>query len=283
MKLTRPAGGYPAGVVTTEVDVVRGGTSARERDAVAIEEPMQIRVVDGPAEARTEADLAVTMRTPGDDTALALGFLHGEGVVHSAEDVAAVREGENTVSVELAPSVAYDADRLRRNVYTSSSCGICGVASIEAVHRHIPDLAGQDSFSVEPAMLAGLPARLLDRQTAFERTGGLHASGAFDRAGRIVAVAEDVGRHNALDKLVGRLLLDGGLPLTDLGFIFSGRASFELVQKAAMAGCPFVAAIGPPSSLAVELAAEQRMTLVGFLREKRFNVYTLPYRVRLEQ
>ena len=282
MKLTRRAGGDPAGVVTTEVDIVRGGTSSRERDAVAAEEPLQIRVVHGPAGARAETDLAVTMRTPGDDTALALGFLHGEGVVHAADDVAAVREGENTVSVELAPSVAYDAERLRRNVYTSSSCGICGVASIEAVHAHIPDRAGQDTFSVAPSTLGALPARLRNRQAAFERTGGLHASGAFDREGRVVAVAEDVGRHNALDKLVGRLLQDGGLPLADLGLIFSGRASFELVQKAAMAGCPFVAAIGPPSSLAVELAAEQRMTLVGFLREERFNVYTLPHRVRLE-
>ena len=280
MKLTRRAGGDPAGVVTTEVDIVRGGTSSRERDAVAAEEPLQIRVVHGPAGARAETDLAVTMRTPGDDTALALGFLHGEGVVHAADDVAAVREGENTVSVELAPSVAYDAERLRRNVYTSSSCGICGVASIEAVQVHIPDIAGQDAFSLEPTVLGTLPARLRAEQAAFEETGGLHASGAFDAGGQVVVAAEDVGRHNALDKLVGHLMAEDRLPMTALGLIFSGRASFELVQKAAMAGCPFIAAIGPPSSLAVVLAAEQRMTLVGFLREDRFNVYTLPHRVR---
>jgi FdhD protein len=281
--LTRPLEGAPVGVAAVEVDVVTSGVAARRRDAVAMEEPLQISVVHGPAHDRAELDVAVTMRTPGDDVALALGFLHGEGVLRTGDDVAAVSEGENTVGIELAPTVAFDAVRLTRNVYTSSSCGICGLASIEAVRVRIPDRAGHDAFAIGPAVLGGLPAGLRAAQAAFERTGGLHASGAFDREGRIVAVAEDVGRHNALDKLIGRLLQDGALPLSDRGLVFSGRASFELVQKAAMAGCPFVAAIGPPSSLAVELAAEQRMTLVGFLREERFNVYTLPHRVRLER
>jgi FdhD protein len=168
---------------------------------------------------------------------------------------------------------------LTRNVYTTSSCGVCGKASLDAVRVQIPDFAGRDALAIDHRILGALPERLKHEQEAFARTGGLHASAAFDANGRIVAVAEDVGRHNALDKLVGRYLSDGKLPLMELGLIFSGRASFELVQKAPMAGCPFIAAIGPPSSLAVELAAEQRMTLVGFLREHRFNVYTLPHRV----
>jgi FdhD protein len=219
------------------------------------------------------------MRTPGDDAALALGFLYGEGVIRRAEQVTGVVVEENVATVELSPEAEFDARLLQRNTYTSSSCGVCGKASIEAVRLHIPDHAGRDTLAIGPAVLGTLPARLREQQAAFERTGGLHAAGAFDRDGTLLAAAEDVGRHNALDKLVGRFLQEGALPLTEHGLIFSGRASFELIQKAAMAGCPFVAAIGPPSSLAVELAAEQRMTLVGFLREARFNVYTLPHRV----
>ena len=149
----------------------------------------------------------------------------------------------------------------------------------EAVHVHVPDRAGRDSFAIDSRVLGAVPAALRRRQDAFDRTGGIHASATFDGQGRVERVAEDVGRHNALDKLIGGYFTDGRLPLTDRGLVFSGRASFELIQKAAMAGCPFVAAIGPPSSLAVELAAEQRMTLVGFLREDRCNVYTLPHRV----
>ena len=280
MSLVRPAEGAPAGVASVEVDVVSAGVSRRQRDAVVVEEPLQVRVMHGQERERRETDVAVTMRTPGDDTALALGFLHGEGLLRSVDEVAAVHEGENSVTVELLPSVTFDAGRLR-NVYTSSSCGICGLASIEAVHVHIPDRAGQDAFSVEAAVLASLPARLRAAQAAFEQTGGLHAAGAFDVEGHLVDVAEDVGRHNALDKLVGRFLQQDRLPLTELGLILSGRASFELIQKAALAGYPFVAAIGPPSSLAVELAAEQRMTLVGFLRADRCNVYTLPHRLHV--
>ena len=230
----------------------------------------------------------MTMRTPGDDLALAVGFLYGEGVVRAREDITAVEHVEpqtskedldNIVRVELAPSAVFDEDKLTRNVYTTSSCGVCGKASLDAVRVQIPDFAGRDSFAVDHATLGALPERLGREQEAFAHTGGLHASATFDTGGRIVSVAEDVGRHNALDKLIGSYLMDGKLPLSGLGLIFSGRASFELIQKAAMAGCPFVAAIGSPSSLAIELAAEQRLTLVGFLREHRFNMYTLPHRV----
>jgi FdhD protein len=256
-----------------------------------VEEPLEVRVVHGPAGQRSERSVAVTMRTPGDDLALALGFLHGEGVVRSMDDVVDLAHVEppgvgagasNVVRVELAPTATFDADGLTRNVYTTSSCGVCGKASIDAVRVHIPDYAGRDTFAIDDRVLGGLPARLRDQQQEFDRTGGLHACAAFDVNGRVTAVAEDVGRHNALDKLVGRFLSGGRLPLSGLGLLFSGRASFELVQKAAMAGCPFVAAIGPPSSLAVELAAEQRMTLVGFLRKDRFNIYTLPHRILIQ-
>jgi FdhD protein len=290
VRLVRPVADGPAGVAALEVDVVVDGTVTRERDVVTMEEPLEIRLVHGPADGRVERSVAVTMRTPGDDLALALGFLYGEGVVRTAEDVVAVDHvGEpssddgahNIVRVELAPTVVFDADALTRNVYTTSSCGVCGKASLEAVRVQIPDYAGRDAFSIDHRTLGALPQRLRHEQEAFARTGGLHASGAFDIGGQVVSIAEDVGRHNALDKLVGGYLSEGRLPMTGLGLIFSGRASFELVQKAAMAGCPFVAAIGPPSSLAVELAVEQRMTLIGFLREDRFNVYSLPHRVRV--
>lgn len=290
MNLVRPTADEPAGVAAVEVDVVAGGSVTRRRDLVTVEEPLEIRLLHGPRERRTELSVAVTMRTPGDDVALALGFLHGEGVIRTMDDVTGADLAgpadphtglRNVVQVELSASVDVDAEMLTRNVYTTSSCGICGKASLDAVRVRVPDRGGRDAFAIDHTTLGSLPARLRRQQAAFARTGGLHASGTFGPDGRIAMVAEDVGRHNALDKLVGRYLADGRLPLSGLGLVFSGRASFELVQKAALAGCPFVAAIGPPSSLAVELAAEQRMTLVGFLREDRCNVYTLPHRVRL--
>ncbi len=257
------------------------GVSARASDAVSIEEPLQIRLRHGPADARHETDVAVTMRTPGDDAALALGFLHTEGIIDSMAAVTSLEEADNVVTVSLAPSAGFDSEALRRNTYATSSCGICGKASIEAVRVAIPDRAGADRFVIEAGTLETLPASLRARQAGFEQTGGIHATATFGVDGAIDRVAEDVGRHNALDKLIGGYLADDALPLTGFGLLFSGRASFELVQKAAVAGCPFVAAIGPPSSLAVELAAEQRMTLVGFLRSGRFNIYTLPHRVHI--
>jgi len=281
VQLARPDSETSTGVARVEVDVVTDGVGARATDRVSMEEPLQIRLVHGPAEARLETDVAVTMRTPGDDAALALGFLHTENIIGSASEVTSLEEAENVVSVVLAPSAAFDPESLRRNTYATSSCGICGKASIEAVHVRIHDRAGRDRFVIDARTLESLPALLATRQEAFEQTGGIHASASFDPDGGIDRVAEDVGRHNALDKLIGGYLSDGALPLTGFGLLFSGRASFELVQKAAVAGSSFVAAIGPPSSLAVELAAEQRMTLVGFLRDGRFNIYTLPHRVRI--
>jgi len=284
MRLARPVADGQPGVAAVEIEHFDADGVERQRDVVTVEEPLEIRVVHGTADERAESSVAVTMRTPGDDEALALGFLFTEGVITGFGDVAGIHADaeENVIDVELAPRVDYDARLHMRHVYTTSSCGVCGKASLDAVRVQVPDYAGSDAFAVEPAVLRALPAALRARQAEFLRTGGLHASAMFDPSGQIVGVAEDVGRHNALDKLVGRALAGGELPLHERGLLFSGRASFELIQKAAMAGCPFVAAIGPPSSLAVELAAEQRITLVGFLRDGQGNIYTLPHRLRRE-
>jgi FdhD protein len=227
------------------------------------------------------------MRTPGHDEDLAVGFLFTEGIIHARADVQGVvvrgqRAADgliNVVRVELAPGVTVDFKRLERNFYMTSSCGVCGKASIEAVAVQGQYDVGAMDFKMSGAALGRLPAALKAQQAVFEQTGGLHASGLFDATGTIVGLREDVGRHNALDKLIGQALLRGELPLERHGVIVSGRASFELMQKAKMAGCPLVAAVGAPSSLAVELAREFDITLVGFLKADRFNVYSRPDRV----
>jgi FdhD protein len=277
---------------TRRLDVrrFRAGELARaeDPDLVATEEPFEIRLgysrQDG---SRAEEPVSVTMRTPGHDEDLAVGFLFTEGIIRSGADVQGVVErGQraadglmNVVRVELAPGVPVDFKRLERNFYMTSSCGVCGKASIESVAvQGQYDLRTVD-FRISGAALGRLPAALKDRQAVFEQTGGLHASGLFDASGTIVALREDVGRHNALDKLVGHALLRGQVPLHGYGVIVSGRASFELMQKSKMAGVPLVAAVGAPSSLAVELAREFGITLVGFLKADRFNVYSRPDRI----
>ena len=257
-------------------------------DLVATEEPFEIRLgysrQDG---SRAEEPVSVTMRTPGYDEDLAVGFLFTEGIVRSGGDVQqVVARGQsasdgltNVVRVELAPGVPVDFKRLERNFYMTSSCGVCGKASIDSVAvQGQYDLHSVD-FRITGAALGRLPAALKTRQAVFEQTGGLHASGLFDPEGTIVALREDVGRHNALDKLIGHALLRGQVPLHGHGVIVSGRASFELMQKSKMAGVPLVAAVGAPSSLAVELAREFGITLVGFLKADRFNVYSRPDRI----
>jgi FdhD protein len=256
-------------------------------DVVATEEPLEIRLGYFVGGEHREQSISVTMRTPGKDLELAVGFLYTEGIIRSADDVASVgpcgppaADGlVNVVRVEIASGVAVDLDRLERHFYTSSSCGVCGKSSLEAVKVQSRfDLAPVE-FRVGHAALGGLPAALRARQDVFEQTGGLHASGLFDRDGLIRLVREDVGRHNALDKLIGNRLMEGALPLTGYGLVVSGRASFELMQKAMMAGCPLLAAVGAPSSLAVQLADEFGITLVGFLKQDRFNIYTRPDRI----
>lgn len=258
-------------------------------DLVATEEPLEIRLaLDGADGRRVERSISITMRTPGNDEELALGFLFSEGIIRSRSDVLIARPCGppapngliNVVKVELARGVGVELDRLERHFYTSSSCGVCGKASLEAVAvQGRFDIAGND-FSVDRDVLGGLPGALRSDQALFEETGGLHASGLFDAEGEVVSVREDVGRHNALDKLIGDRVQADAVPLTNLGIALSGRASFELMQKAMMAGCPLVAAVGAPSSLAVELAEEFGITLVGFLKQERFNVYTRPDRIR---
>jgi FdhD protein len=277
---------------TRRLDVrrFRGGelAPADDPDLVATEEPFEIRLgYSRPDGSRAEEPVSVTMRTPGHDEDLAVGFLFTEGIIRSGADVEGVVErGQrdadglmNVVRVELAPGVPVDFKRLERNFYMTSSCGVCGKASIDSVAvQGQYDLRSVD-FRISGTALGRLPGALKERQAVFEQTGGLHASGLFDAAGTIVALREDVGRHNALDKLIGHSLLRGEVPLHGYGVIVSGRASFELMQKSKMAGVPLVAAVGAPSSLAVELAREFGITLVGFLKADRFNVYSRPDRI----
>jgi FdhD protein len=225
--------------------------------------------------------VAVTMRTPGEDFELAAGFLHSEAILPSAKalwridycDDADEESAGNVVEVHLRPGVAFDAETMTRHVFTSSSCGVCGKASIEAV-RVACQRSPRGALTMDPELLLGLPAHLSAAQPVFTRTGGLHAAALFDTGGELLLLREDVGRHNAVDKLVGSLLLDDRLPASERILLVSGRASFELVQKALLAGIPTLAAVGAPSSLAVELAGEYNMTLIGFLRHGRFNVYS---------
>jgi len=234
-------------------------------DLVAVEEPLEIRIGGVP--------VAVTMRTPGHDEELAIGFCLSEGLRPLAarlpDDLAA-----NTVEVE-APGA--DLGRLQRSFYTSSSCGVCGKGALEAIAVEAPRI--ESGLQVGAALVGGLPDVLRGAQAAFEATGGLHATGLFSAAGDLLCVREDVGRHNALDKVLGRAFLDGLLPLADSILCVSGRLSFELVQKAAVAGCPLLVAVGAPSSLAVELAADRGITLCGFVRGGSLNVYTEAWRV----
>jgi FdhD protein len=243
-------------------------------DNVAIEEPLEIQLQYSTATGRMKKNIAVTMRTPGNDIELAAGFLLTEGIVQGMDDIETVHApNENTVLVTLKENLLPALYNSERNFYSSSSCGICGKASIEAI-RVDPSFGKkladpQTTFEI----IYGLPSTLRSMQTVFENTGGIHASGLFDMDGNCIMIREDIGRHNALDKLIGAMFLKQQLPLDNHLLLLSGRASFELIQKAAMAGIRMVIAVGAPSSLAVELAIEHDMTLAGFLRDRKFNIY----------
>jgi len=267
----------------TPVLRIRGEHRSTRPDTVAAEEPLEIRLGGRP--------LAVTMRTPGHDFDLVHGFLQTEGVIAGLEDVAGLRycegvddEGRNTynvIDVDLADGVEAPDTALDRNFYTSSSCGVCGKASIDAIRTTTPFDVSADPVRLPLDVLLALPDRLRAAQQVFEKTGGLHAAGLFTADGELVAVREDVGRHNAVDKVVGDAVRAGRLPLAGHVLMVSGRSSFELTQKAAMAGIPVLAAVSAPSSLAVELAREVGITLVGFLRGDGCNVYTCRERLVL--
>jgi FdhD protein len=261
------------------------------QDAVAVEEPLEIQLVYGAADDRKLKSISITMRTPGNDDELAAGFLMTEGVVRDVTHLASIGTPlaarktstptslrSQTIRVELMPDIEVSMSTLERNFYTTSSCGVCGKASLLALRTLCP-LPQRDNFTMRSDVLSSLPQQLQTAQTVFRKTGGLHAASLFTADGQLHSVREDVGRHNALDKLLGEAFLRDDVPLSNHLLLLSGRASFELLQKAVMGGIPMVAAIGAPSSLAIEVAREFSITLVGFLRPESFNIYSSPERV----
>lgn len=277
-------------IQTVPVVKVNGDEGSATMDTLAIEEPLEIRLAFGAGQARTIKNIAVTMRTPGNDAELATGFLFTEGIITGKQDLASVNHWfvacaenkENVIQIELNKAIIPQLKNADRNFYTTSSCGVCGKGSINAiktVSRYDP---GQHcDLVISREMLLQLPDRLRQQQDVFDATGGLHACALFDASGELLLLREDVGRHNALDKLIGAALEKDWLPLKNTVLLLSGRASFELVQKAAMAGIGIIAAVGAPSSLAVQLAQEFGITLAGFLRQQRFNIYTMEQRISI--
>ena len=258
-------------ILTVPIHRVAPGSDTAAQDLVAVEEPLQIRV--------NGRDLAITMRTPGQDRELAAGFLFTEGLLQRVEQIASIAaDDRGAVTVQLADGVK--ADFADRNFYMTSSCGVCGKASIDGLRNAGCPALPRGVPRIDSALISELPRRLRDAQPVFEHTGGLHAAGLFDTGGKPIAVREDVGRHNAVDKLIGAAFLDGQIPLHNFVLMLSGRISFELVQKALMAGIPIVAAVGAPSSLAIETALHFGLTLIGFVRGQNYNVYSGRDRLR---
>jgi FdhD protein len=264
---------------------VNGQIAETAVDMVATEEPLEIRLNYNTASGRTTKSISVTMRTPGNDEELATGFLYTEGIIQSAGEVMEIKKtgkkSEHVIYVSLQESIVPDVSKLERNFYTTSSCGVCGKSSIEAVRVACNILDTKDQIKLPPALLYSLPDILRKHQDVFEDTGGIHACAMFDLSGKLLIVREDAGRHNALDKLIGAALNTSLIPLNNHILLLSGRASFELIQKAAMAGIKIIASVGAPSSLAVQMADEWGMTLIGFLRANRFNIYTGAQRIKI--
>lgn len=271
-----------------DISKVSNGLQQAHADSVAVEEPLEIRLGYSTPDGRATRSISITMRTPGNDDELAAGFLFSESIVRHAGDIASIDPcgpaasdsgNHNVVRVELGSGVNVDLGRLQRHFYTTSSCGVCGKTSLDALRVIGVEPMSSNDTSFDRETLIAVPDRLRKAQTTFDKTGGLHGAAAFDAAGNVVVTMEDVGRHNAVDKVIGSLLLRKKLPASDLGLIVSGRASFELMQKALVAGMPLLAAVSAPSSLAVQLAKEFDMTLVGFLRGDTFNIYSGEQRI----
>jgi len=264
------------------ISKVRDGVATTLADDVAVEEPLEIRLGYSTADGRATRSISITMRTPGHDRELAAGFLYTEGIVHQRQEIASIEPcgpaapdsgNHNVIRIDLANGVEVDLGRLQRHFYTTSSCGVCGKTSLEALRVAGAQSQHDNTTRFRRAALVGVPGALRSAQLSFDTTGGLHAAAAFSPEGDLITVMEDVGRHNAVDKVLGSLLLNNELPATGLGLMVSGRASFELMQKTLLAGMPLLAAISAPSSLAVQLAREFHMSLIGFLRGDTFNIY----------
>lgn len=262
---------------------IHAGTAAITTDKVAVEEPLQIELLYSTATGLMQKNIAVTMRTPGHDDELAAGFLFTEGIIKNAGDIAHIKKAadNNRILVHLKENIIPVLANTSRNFYSTSSCGICGKASMDAIQTISQYGNENDSLTIHAAVLNTLPTVLKNHQKVFEDTGGIHASGLFTPTGDFIMLREDVGRHNALDKLIGTAILHDQLPLNNCILLLSGRISFELVQKATMAGIKIIAAVGAPSSLAVELAKESGITTIGFLRAGRFNIYAGEKRIVL--
>jgi FdhD protein len=268
-------------ILTVPVQRIEGESASSFQDLLAIEEPLEIRLGD--------QVVSITMRTPGHDFELAAGFLFTEGILQASQQIHRIRrtagnensrQAGNSVTVDLKAGAEVDFKRLERHFYTSSSCGVCGKASIEALQMQSCPVLPKDSPLLQSDVIHRLPEALRQQQAVFERTGGLHAAALFDPKGNLLLLREDVGRHNALDKLIGAEMLRDHTPLNDKLILLSGRVSFELIQKGLMAGIPIIAAVGAPSSLAVETALRFNMTLVGFVRNGRFNIYSGASRIQ---
>ena len=253
-------------------------------DLLAVEEPLEIQLLCGNADNRVQKSISVTMRTPGNDEELAVGFLFTEGIIRNNQEILFIKKDafdQNRILVGLQENVNPNIQKLERNFYTTSSCGVCGKSSIDAIKTISAYINEQDAIFLKAEMVYNIHSQIRERQVLFNSTGGLHASALFDMEGNFIMLHEDVGRHNALDKVIGASLLNEELPLTNTILLLSGRISFELIQKACMAGIKVITAVGAPSSLAVELAKESNITLIGFLRNERFNIYSGEERIMM--
>lgn len=278
--MAKAASGIISEKFETRIQRVSANSVLVENDTLAVEEPLEIRIGFIENGKQTHKAISITMRTPGNDFELAAGFLFTEGILTSKDQIKAIKHcgkfpnNQNTVRIDLSEKVEIDFEKLSRNFYTTSSCGVCGKSSLEALNiAGAKKIQRKDFPKIAAEIIHDLPKKLLQKQSIFGETGGLHAAAVFDISGNLIDLREDVGRHNAVDKLIGKQFLDDNLPLSNKILFLSGRASFELIQKAVMAQIPVICAVGAPSSLAVEAAREFNITLLGFVRENRFNIY----------